>query len=83
MLYTVTGNPPATSTTVTGLACNTPYTLHVVARDAAGNTSPRATRGPFTTGACSRGTPQTPTTVSGGLGHPVGHLLGRPAGRTR
>ncbi|NUR69934.1 MAG: carbohydrate-binding protein, partial [Hamadaea sp.] len=39
-LFTLSGNPPATSATVTGLTCGTSYTLHVVAKDKAGNTSP-------------------------------------------
>jgi glucose/arabinose dehydrogenase len=64
VLFTVTGNPPATSTTVTGLACNTTFTVHVVARDAALNISSPSNTRTFTTGACSRGQPQTPTTVS-------------------
>jgi glucose/arabinose dehydrogenase len=66
VLFTVAGNPPATSTTVPGLTCNTTYTLHIVARDAAGNlSSPSPNTTPaFTTTACSRGVPQTPTTVS-------------------
>jgi len=59
----VTGNPPATNTRVTGLACNTTYTLHVVAKDAANLTSPPSNTRTFTTGACSRGTPQTPTII--------------------
>jgi chitodextrinase len=36
---TVTGSPPATSTTVTGLTPSTTYSFTVKARDAAGNTS--------------------------------------------
>jgi glucose/arabinose dehydrogenase len=66
VIFTVGGAPPATSATVTGLPCNTAHTLHVVAKDAAGNTSPRSNAVTFTTGACSRGTPQTPTDVSSG-----------------
>jgi glucose/arabinose dehydrogenase len=66
VIFTVTGTPPATSTTVTGLACNTAYTVHVVARDAAGNTSGPSNSRSFTTAACARGVPQTPTTVSTG-----------------
>ncbi|MGH3646964.1 MAG: PQQ-dependent sugar dehydrogenase [Micromonosporaceae bacterium] len=66
VLHTVTGNPPATSTRVTGLTCNTSYTLHVVARDLAGNVSAPSNSRTFTTTSCSRGTPQTPTTVSTG-----------------
>ena len=65
-LFTLSGNPPATSATVTGLSCGTSYTLHVVAKDKAGNTSTSSNNvGPFTTSACSRGTPQSPTTVAG------------------
>ncbi len=63
VLFTVTGNPPATTANVTGLACNTSYTLHVVARDAAGNQSGNSNTRTFTTTACSRGVPQTPTIV--------------------
>jgi glucose/arabinose dehydrogenase len=68
VLHTVTGSPPATSTTVP-LSCNTTYTLNVVARDAAGNLSNPSpnTSPPFTTLACSRGVPQLPPiTVSSG-----------------
>ncbi len=39
VVKTVTGNPPATSTTVTGLTSSTAYSFTVKARDAAGNTS--------------------------------------------
>ena len=38
---TVTGSPPATTATVTGLSASTSYTFTVKARDAAGNTSGR------------------------------------------
>ena len=65
VLFTVSGNPPATSATVTGLPCGTTLTVHVVARDAAGNISAPSNTRTFTTGACSRGQPQTPTQVSG------------------
>ena len=61
-LHTVTGNPPATSATVT-LTCGTAYQLHVVARDKAGNTSAMSNTVSFTTGACSAGQPQTPTVI--------------------
>jgi hypothetical protein len=37
---TVSGNSPATTATVSGLAASTSYTFTVKARDAAGNTSP-------------------------------------------
>jgi chitodextrinase len=39
VVKTVTGSPPATAATVTGLAASTSYTFTVKARDAAGNTS--------------------------------------------
>jgi glucose/arabinose dehydrogenase len=64
-LFTVSGNPPVTSAHVTGLSCATAYTLHVVAKDKAGNTSAMSNTRSFTTSACSRGTPQSPTTVAG------------------
>ena len=64
-IFTVLGNPPATTSTVTGLTCGTAYSLHVVARDKAGNISADSNVvGPFTTSACSRGTPQTPSVIS-------------------
>src|SRR5262249_56365097 len=62
--HTVNGNPPATSTTVPGLPCGTQQTLHVAARDAAGNFSSPSNTVTFTTSPCARGNPQTPTTVS-------------------
>jgi chitodextrinase len=40
VVKTITGTPPATSTTVTGLSPSTTYTFTAKARDAAGNTSP-------------------------------------------
>ncbi|MGI5412524.1 PQQ-dependent sugar dehydrogenase [Streptomyces chartreusis] len=71
---TVTGTPPATSTTVTGLACNSPYTLNVVARDAAGNASPQSNTVTFTTRACATdgGVPSSIGTVSSGWSIPWG-----------
>ncbi|MEU6302337.1 PQQ-dependent sugar dehydrogenase [Streptomyces chartreusis] len=71
---TVTGTPPATSTTVTGLACNSPYTLNVVARDAAGNVSPQSNAVTFTTRACATdgGVPSSIGTVSSGWSIPWG-----------
>jgi glucose/arabinose dehydrogenase len=71
---TVTGNPPATSTTVTGLACNSPYTLAVLARDAAGNKSATSNTVTFTTGTCSSdgGVPSSITTLSTGWSIPWG-----------
>jgi glucose/arabinose dehydrogenase len=65
VLFTMTGNPPGTSANVVGLACNTSYVLHVVARDKAGNLSAPSNTRSFTTGACSRGVPQPATTVAG------------------
>src|SRR2546430_2360445 len=49
VVKSVTGNPPATSTSVTSLACNTAYTLNLVARDLAGNVSAQSNTVPFTT----------------------------------
>ncbi|GGN87741.1 hypothetical protein GCM10011579_080900 [Streptomyces albiflavescens] len=71
---TVTGNPPATSTTVTGLACNSPYSLNVVARDAAGNVSAQSNTVSFTTQSCSTdgGVPSSISTVSSGWTIPWG-----------
>ncbi|MGW4869200.1 PQQ-dependent sugar dehydrogenase [Streptomyces chartreusis] len=71
---TVTGAPPATSTTVTGLACNSPYTLNVVARDAAGNASPQSNTVTFTTRACATdgGVPSSIGTLSSGWSIPWG-----------
>ncbi|SFF67743.1 PQQ-dependent sugar dehydrogenase [Streptomyces mirabilis] len=67
---TVTG----TSTTLTGLACNSPYTLNVVARDAAGNVSPQSNTVTFTTKACATdgGVPSSIGTVSSGWTIPWG-----------
>jgi glucose/arabinose dehydrogenase len=62
----VTGTPPATTKQLT-LACNTAYTLHVVAKDAAGNTSAESPTVSFTTGTCAGGNnPGTPSQVSTG-----------------
>lgn len=67
----VTGTPPATTKQLTSLACNTAYTLHVVAKDAAGNTSPRSGTVNFTTGTCAGGNnPGTPSQVSSGWSIP-------------
>ncbi|MFI1171336.1 PQQ-dependent sugar dehydrogenase [Streptomyces melanogenes] len=70
----VTGKPPATSTTVTGLACDSPYTLTVVAKDAGGNTSPDSNAVTFTTGACQSdgGVPSSISTLSSGWTIPWG-----------
>jgi glucose/arabinose dehydrogenase len=70
VLHTITGNPPVTNATVPNLQCATTYVVHVVARDAAGNLSPPSNTRTFTTGPCTRGTPQTPTTVSTGWSIP-------------
>ncbi|HEX6352008.1 PQQ-dependent sugar dehydrogenase [Actinophytocola sp.] len=71
VLDSVTGNPPATSKAVTGLACGTSFTIHVVARDAAGNTSAQSSTATFTTSACGGGNnPGTPTQVSTGWSIP-------------
>jgi glucose/arabinose dehydrogenase len=71
VLDTVTGAPPATTRAVTGLACNTSYTVHIVAKDAAGNTSPSSQSTAFTTSACGGGNnPGTPTQVSSGWSIP-------------
>ncbi|SDS92339.1 Glucose/arabinose dehydrogenase, beta-propeller fold [Streptomyces sp. TLI_053] len=74
VLATVTGNPPATGTTVTGLACDAPFTLTVVAKDAAGGVSPASAPVSFTTGACPAdgGVPGSPTTLSSGWTVPWG-----------
>ncbi|MFC5213059.1 PQQ-dependent sugar dehydrogenase [Streptomyces coerulescens] len=71
---TVNGSPPATSTTVSGLACDSPYSLHVVARDAAGNASPQSNAVTFTTRACATdgGVPSSIATVSSGWSIPWG-----------
>jgi glucose/arabinose dehydrogenase len=61
-----------TSTTVTGLACNTAYTLNVVARDAAANTSAQSNTRSFTTAACGGGVPSTITQISTGWSIPWG-----------
>ncbi|MER6502740.1 PQQ-dependent sugar dehydrogenase [Streptomyces sp. NPDC001455] len=71
---TVTGTPPATTTTLTGLACASPYSLDVVAKDAAGNVSPPSNTVAFTTPACTAdgGVPSDITTVSTGWTIPWG-----------
>ncbi|QIQ01453.1 PQQ-dependent sugar dehydrogenase [Streptomyces liangshanensis] len=75
VLKTLTGTPPTTSATVTGLACATRFTLSVVARDAAGDSSPASGPVSFSTAACQAadgGVPGTPTTLSGGWSVPWG-----------
>jgi glucose/arabinose dehydrogenase len=71
---TVTGTPPAITTTLGGLACDTPYAINVVARDQAGNTSPQSNTVSFTTPACSTdgGAPSSITTLSSGWTIPWG-----------
>ncbi|MFE7170627.1 PQQ-dependent sugar dehydrogenase [Streptomyces sp. NPDC057616] len=77
---TVTGG---TSTTLTGLACNSPYALNVVARDAAGNVSPESNTVNFTTKACATdgGVPSSIATLSGGWTVPWGTYW-MPDGKT-
>ncbi|MER8187391.1 PQQ-dependent sugar dehydrogenase [Kitasatospora sp. NPDC094015] len=74
VLGTVTGTPPATSAAVTGLACDAPFTLTVVAKDTAGGYSPPSAPVSFTTGACTAdgGVPGSPATLSGGWTVPWG-----------
>ncbi|WP_369231946.1 PQQ-dependent sugar dehydrogenase [Streptomyces sp. R21] len=71
---TVYKSVTGTSTTLTGLACNSPYTLNVVARDAAGNVSPETNTVTFTTQTCSTdgGVPSSISTVSSGWTIPWG-----------
>ncbi|MFE5087445.1 PQQ-dependent sugar dehydrogenase [Streptomyces mirabilis] len=71
---TVYKSVTGTSTTLTGLACNSPYTLNVVARDAAGNVSPQSNTVTFTTKACvtDGGVPSSIGTVSSGWTIPWG-----------
>ncbi|MEV0347572.1 PQQ-dependent sugar dehydrogenase [Nonomuraea sp. NPDC050680] len=65
VLQTVTGTPPATSSSV-ALECAHTYQLDVVARDSANQLStPSAASASFTTGSCGT-VPQTPTTIAGG-----------------
>ncbi|MFC8434183.1 PQQ-dependent sugar dehydrogenase [Streptomyces sp. NPDC057253] len=72
-----------TSTTLTGLACNTPYSLNVVARDAAGNVSPPSNTVTFTTKACATdgGVPSSISTLSSGWTIPWG-VFWLPDGKT-
>ncbi|GAA0951218.1 PQQ-dependent sugar dehydrogenase [Nonomuraea longicatena] len=65
VLQTVTGTPPATTSTVP-LECGTTYQVRIVARDTTGQLSaPSAASASFTTGSCGS-VPQTPTTVASG-----------------
>ncbi|MEU7870368.1 PQQ-dependent sugar dehydrogenase [Dactylosporangium sp. NPDC049140] len=72
VVASVGGHPPATATAVTTLACNTPYTLDVVARDLAGHVSPPSNTVSFTTGSCSGGVPSAVSTYSTGWTIPWG-----------
>jgi glucose/arabinose dehydrogenase len=80
---TVTGNPPATSTTITGLACDSAYSLTVVATDAGGNVSTPSNTVSFTTPTCSTdgGVPSSITTISTGWTIPWG-IAWLPDGQT-
>nr|WSX75465.1 PQQ-dependent sugar dehydrogenase [Streptomyces sp. NBC_00899] len=71
---TVTGAPPAAAATLTGLACNSPYTLNVVARDQAGNISAQSNSVSFTTPTCSTdgGVPSSISALSTGWTIPWG-----------
>ncbi|KQV21333.1 oxidoreductase [Kitasatospora sp. Root187] len=83
VVKTVTGTPPATSTVVTGLACDAPFALTVVAQDTAGGYSTPSAAVSFTTGACSAdgGVPGSPTTLSSGWTIPWG-VYWMPDGKT-
>ncbi|MBV1849363.1 PQQ-dependent sugar dehydrogenase [Catellatospora tritici] len=81
VVKSVTGTPPATSASVTGLACNTAYTLNVVARDAGGNVSAASPTVSFTTTACSGGVPSAISTLSTGWTIPWGTYF-LPDGQT-
>ncbi|MET7454270.1 PQQ-dependent sugar dehydrogenase [Streptomyces sp. NPDC005574] len=72
-----------TSTTLTGLACDSPYSLNVVARDAAGNLSPSSNTVTFTTKACATdgGVPSSISTQSTGWTIPWGTYW-MPDGKT-
>ncbi|WP_432984348.1 DUF2334 domain-containing protein [Dactylosporangium sp. CA-233914] len=48
-IATITGNPPATTTTLSGLAPSTAHSITVKAVDAAGNASPASAAAEFTT----------------------------------
>ncbi|MEU1420836.1 PQQ-dependent sugar dehydrogenase [Kitasatospora sp. NPDC005751] len=74
VVKSVTGTPPATSAAVTGLACDAPFTLSVVARDTAGNYSAPSDPVSFTTGACPAdgGVPGSPSALSTGWTIPWG-----------
>jgi glucose/arabinose dehydrogenase len=66
VIDSVTGTPPATTRTI-AVACGQHFVLHVVAKDAAGNTSAKSPTVTFDTQACGGGNnPGPPTQVSGG-----------------
>ncbi|MEU9127642.1 PQQ-dependent sugar dehydrogenase [Kitasatospora sp. NPDC048540] len=83
VLATVAGTPPATTTAVTGLACDAPFTLTVVAEDTAGGWSPPSAPVSFTTGACRSdgGVPGSPSVLSSGWTVPWG-IAWLPDGRS-
>jgi glucose/arabinose dehydrogenase len=72
VLDSVTGTPPPATKTTGVLACGTTYTIHIVAKDAAGNTSAKSTPPvTFSTAACAGGNnPGTPAAVSTGWSIP-------------
>ncbi|WP_405576621.1 PQQ-dependent sugar dehydrogenase [Streptomyces sp. NBC_01092] len=74
VLKTVTGTPPATSTTVSGLACHASFSLTVVAKDTVGGYSTPSDPVTFSTADCPSdgGIPGTPTTLSSGWSIPWG-----------
>ncbi|MCB8905145.1 MULTISPECIES: PQQ-dependent sugar dehydrogenase [unclassified Streptomyces] len=74
VVATVTGTPPVTTKAVTGLACDAPFSLTVVAKDTAGGYSAASDPVSFTTGACADdgGVPGSPATLSSGWTIPWG-----------
>ncbi|MFJ3903737.1 PQQ-dependent sugar dehydrogenase [Streptomyces sp. NPDC090025] len=83
VVATVTGAPPAATKAVTGLACDAPFSLTVVAKDTAGGYSTPSAPVTFTTGACSDsgGVPGSPAALSSGWTVPWGvHWM--PDGKT-
>ncbi|WP_250302698.1 PQQ-dependent sugar dehydrogenase [Streptomyces sp. A 4/2] len=80
---TVKGDPPATTATVSGLACSSPYTLDVVAKDAGGNASAASNAVTFTTPACATdgGVPSAISTLSSNWTIPWGTYW-MPDGKT-
>ncbi|MER5433465.1 PQQ-dependent sugar dehydrogenase [Streptomyces sp. NPDC002588] len=71
---TVYQSVTGTTTSLTGLACDSPYALNVVARDAAGNVSEASNTVDLTTKACATdgGVPSSIATVSTGWTIPWG-----------